>query len=152
VYVKSTGEIAPGNRKLLQIGAREFPEDGFGDLSQLFGSPAKTAPLFEQASLMEAPPGTEAESQEAPTTEAGTEPTSTPSQEDNYPRMIAALEQPLDAKSLAAVLHVSAAQIRIWLKRAVEEGRVRKLNKPVRYVVTTETGTLFAEDAKSNQH
>jgi len=44
------------------------------------------------------------------------------------------LEQPLDDKSLAELLDVQIGQMRLWLKRAVAEGKAIKTKNPVAYV------------------
>lgn len=49
VFVNASGELAAGNRKLLQTGAREFPEAAWSDLSLLSQSAAVVQPLFEQS-------------------------------------------------------------------------------------------------------
>jgi predicted Rossmann fold nucleotide-binding protein DprA/Smf involved in DNA uptake len=48
VFVKASGELAGGNRNLLQTGAREFPEAAWNDLLLLSQSAAVVQPLFEQ--------------------------------------------------------------------------------------------------------
>jgi hypothetical protein len=56
--------------------------------------------------------------------------------------MVNFLDQPQSEKWLAAKVNVPAAQRKDWLGRAVREGRVKKLKKPVRYVAAS--GVLFA--------
>jgi predicted Rossmann fold nucleotide-binding protein DprA/Smf involved in DNA uptake len=45
------------------------------------------------------------------------------------------LQQPKDAKSLAESLDIRLSQMQDWLNRAVNEGKVRKINRPVAYIV-----------------
>ena len=50
------------------------------------------------------------------------------------PLILSNLEQPLDDKSIAELLDVQIGQMRLWLKRAVAEGKAIKTNNPVAYV------------------
>ena len=50
------------------------------------------------------------------------------------PLILSHLEQPLDDKSLAEILDVQIGQMRLWLQRAVAEGKAIKTKKPVAYV------------------
>jgi hypothetical protein len=57
--------------------------------------------------------------------------------------VLALLKEPQSDEWVANKLCVRAAQVKDWLERAVREGRLSKLKKPVRYVA--HTPTLFAE-------
>jgi transposase-like protein len=48
--------------------------------------------------------------------------------------ILSSLQQPADVKSLAAQLDVNHTQLQNWLKKAVDDGRVTKTTKPVKYV------------------
>ena len=48
VYVKASGHVSDGNKKLLQIGARPFLGGASSDLKELIGTSPAIAPLFEQ--------------------------------------------------------------------------------------------------------
>jgi predicted Rossmann fold nucleotide-binding protein DprA/Smf involved in DNA uptake len=50
------------------------------------------------------------------------------------PFILSHLEQQLDDKRLAELLDIQIGQVRLWLKRAVAEGKVIKTNKPVAYI------------------
>ncbi|PAX52257.1 DNA-processing protein DprA [Brunnivagina elsteri] len=52
------------------------------------------------------------------------------------------LQRPIDIKSLAESLNVRQSQMQDWLNLAVMEGKVRKTNKPVAYVVSQEVTQL----------
>lgn len=39
----------------------------------------------------------------------------------------------LDAKDIANELKASKSQVNLWLKRGVDEGKIEKYKKPVRY-------------------
>jgi Fic family protein len=49
------------------------------------------------------------------------------------PLLLNTLTEPLSSKDLASLFDVSEAQIRKWLNRGVEDGKVKKITKPVRY-------------------
>jgi DNA protecting protein DprA len=57
---------------------------------------------------------------------------------DLYSKVIESIEvclnEPKTLNVLSEQLRVNKSQISIWLKRALEEGRIEKLTKPVRYV------------------
>ncbi|MEK0192215.1 MAG: DNA-processing protein DprA [Microcoleus sp.] len=58
------------------------------------------------------------------------------------PFILSHLEQPLDDKSIAELLDVQIGQMRLWLKKAVAEGKVIKTNKPVAYVANQQGALL----------
>ena len=107
VYVKASGMVSPGNEKLLAMGAAAFSDDG--DLRPLMRPPDK----------VEQPPP-------AP-----------PAPTDAYglviDAMLTLLSEPRTEEWMAQQMHVRAPQMKDWLERAVEEERVTKLKKPVRY-------------------
>ncbi len=147
VYVKTSG--APeGNRKLLARGAQPFPDQPWEGLRSLFVPPPREASLFGSA-LGPAPPPSEPEppsavpvagcaSPEAPRA-AGTPRTNT---EDVFARvlpvLLAALSTPRTDTDIEESLRLVPAQAKAWLKRACDEGRVRKLKRPARYVAVQE--------------
>jgi len=157
VYVKGTGSVANANKKLLQIGGRDFSSEVYKELTPLFEKDARVAPLFETseasepAALAASTPSLPAESP------AETRESEKYSQEehvhgDEYSRVLQILldrlREPKDENTVAEMLEVVPAQARAWLKRAVAEGRVKRLTKPVRYVTVPEL--LFT--AISNPH
>jgi predicted transcriptional regulator len=48
--------------------------------------------------------------------------------------LLSCLEQPCSIDELAEVLDVSKAEVKRWCLRLVDQGRLRKLTRPVRYV------------------
>ena len=58
------------------------------------------------------------------------------------PIILSHLEQPKDDQALAECLDIQLGQMRNWLKKAVEEGKVRKTKKPVKYVVNQKAEQL----------
>ena len=62
------------------------------------------------------------------------------------PFILSYLEQQLDDKHLAELLDIQIGQVRLWLKRAVAEGKVIKTNKPVAYIAHREGALLSLLD------
>jgi hypothetical protein len=59
------------------------------------------------------------------------------------PDLLLALAEPGTEKNIEQALGVVPAQAKAWLKRACEEGHVRKLGRPVRYVTAKHDYPLF---------
>lgn len=130
VYVKTTGTVAPGNRKLLQSGAQPFPAEPWDDLAGLLKRSADEPTLFETPAAAPnevAPPDVPIQST------------------DVYPRvlpvLLEVLREPRTERDLAGALGIVPAQAKAWLKRALAEGQVRKSGRPVRWVAAQ--GSLF---------
>jgi predicted Rossmann fold nucleotide-binding protein DprA/Smf involved in DNA uptake len=154
VFVKASGTLAPGNRKLLRMGGLPFPEQPWEDIRALFGPPLRdAAELFPSGGVESAAGSPEvSEPVPAPPQSQATEPRSAVSRDssarDAYTLVIGQvlklLSEPQGDKWLAEKMGVRAAQMKDWLDKAVREGTVRKLKeKPVRYVATSPT--LFSE-------
>jgi hypothetical protein len=60
------------------------------------------------------------------------------------PDLLLALSEPGTEKNLEQALGVVPAQAKAWLKRACDEGHVRKLSRPVRYVAAQHVHPLFS--------
>jgi len=120
VYVRAAG-TAEGNRKLLARGAKAFPGEPWDDLRPLM------QPVRQETTE---PPGRPAEANAV----------------DEYtsalPALLAALAEPKAEKSVAESLGLAPAQVKAWLKRACEEGRIRKTRG--RYVTIEESAPLFS--------
>jgi predicted Rossmann fold nucleotide-binding protein DprA/Smf involved in DNA uptake len=147
VYVRTNEELPPGNRKLIQAGARPFSEKETGDISRLFQQSPVNAPLFEQPSQNIAPANGTVRNGDAilsadPQVEQIQMSSDAPLNE-NHPtdpyeyvaKLIpVVLSEPKDERGFAQSLNVVPTQAKAWLKRAVDEGIVRRLTKPIRYV------------------
>jgi predicted Rossmann fold nucleotide-binding protein DprA/Smf involved in DNA uptake len=147
VYVKAHGSVKEGNRKLLARGGRPFPEGPWTDLRSLLvpmtpeptlfapaPAPAAAAMAFEKPHIpQEAEPA------------ASIPPVSQPRDAFDVvlPDLLLALAEPGTEKNLEQRLGVVPAQAKAWLKRACDEGHVRKLSRPVRYVATKHVHPLF---------
>ncbi|MBG1262714.1 DNA-processing protein DprA [Nostoc commune] len=130
VFVRLDGAVSEGNQQLYNQGAKAFPAEPWNDsLREL---------LRKAASLVE-PIQTEVE-----TTTQETILDIHP--QDIYqavlPFILNHLQQPKDAKSLAECLDVRQSQMQDWLNRAVNEGKVRKINRPVAYIINQPTTQL----------
>lgn len=51
-----------------------------------------------------------------------------------WPYLESQLQTETTEQALIDILNLHPAQLKIWLKRALESGKIRKLNKPVRYL------------------
>ncbi len=160
LYVKSTGAVASGNGKLLQAGARPFPEEPWTGLRSLLEARVAPTGLFAEEGAAETTPQlTHQEATVAPPqaadepvqAAASPEPVAAASGGDVYvhvlPVMLNVLREPREECSFAETLNIVPTQAKAWLKRAVAEGKVRKLTKPVRYVAL-DSMPLFREKSK----
>jgi len=158
IYVKGSGQIPAGNRKLIQSGAQEFPREPWTNLRQLFetssaptilsfGDQGQTHPDASSAVLDQLAPENPIP---APAPELAADQGRNGSDAYNHivGAMLEALAEPTDQKSLAEKLNVLPSQAKAWLKRAVEEGRVQKTKRPLRYVRTSTPLSLFAHDSE----
>ncbi|OCQ99370.1 SMF family protein [Nostoc sp. MBR 210] len=138
VFVRMSPNAAEGNQQLFNQGAKSFPSEPWNDsLKEL---------LEKHSCLME--------SVESPNIQTNRKINlSTDNQDlkliptiDIYnavlPVILSHLHQPKDTKSLAQSLEVRQSQMQDWLNRAVEEGKVRKITKPVAYVVNQSANQL----------
>jgi predicted Rossmann fold nucleotide-binding protein DprA/Smf involved in DNA uptake len=161
IYVKTGNEVPAGNRRLLQSGAREFPQEPWSGLRRLFEKPPLVTPLFE--SVSERSEDTYPSEEEQLVTNEGADAVAssapvdgiiigTVDSEDDYIRNLEALlgilAEPLEGKSVAQKLSVRRKVAQTWLKRAVKEGRVLKTKNPVRYVRAT-TMPLFGWETEA---
>lgn len=130
IFVRIHPTISGGNQELHDRGAKPFPDEPWNDsLKELL---AKVASIDELVEVKVKTIPQEAALNISP--------------KDIYeavlPFILNQLQQPQDAKSLAESLDVRLAQMQDWLNRAVTDGKVRKINKPVAYVVNQPTDQL----------
>lgn len=151
VFVRMTGTLPPGNRKLLDLGAVPFP--GITQaaspgkvLSQAAQTVTNAEPTAE-LTLFDLPFVTDRAvamvRESGPTlktlpTVAAVTPITEAAAASVYdavlPIILNALAKPLTPAALAEHLDVTQTQTNAWLKRALAQKQVRKLNRPVRYV------------------
>jgi predicted Rossmann fold nucleotide-binding protein DprA/Smf involved in DNA uptake len=146
VYVKASGNLADGNSKLLGMGGRPLPESALQDIRSLFSGVAVSPDLFAASTRAASVVASLAPAEEqvaklaaAPAPEQTISPeVAKGARTDAYSLVILEIlhlvrEEPRRRDWLAEELDVQRKQMEGWLKRAVKEGRLRKLNKPVRY-------------------
>lgn len=139
LHVLSDPRGGAGLPALIEMGARPWPEpDSPQDLQALLRgpepppatAPATTQEQVEQGSLLASAP---------------TEPPVPPNQQGGLPPaavlaafvddlLLGCLEQPHSIDELAELLDVSKAEVKRWCLRLMDQKRVRKLIKPVRFV------------------
>lgn len=139
VFVRMQGIIPEGNQQLLLNGAKIFPEEPWNNsLLELL----VTAASFVEESAI-------APSSIQPSVELFTG-VNQSSPKDIYeailPLLLNHLDRPQNVKSLAKSLDVIPKQLQAWLNRAEKEGKVRKINKPVAYVVNQQPSLLSLLD------
>ena len=165
IYVKASGCIPAGNRHLLELGARALQDDALNRVDLLSQNQPASVSLFDgrvppmkvpsNGSVPEAINGTMKDSsQEAKasgqdnemhraTADSFMSPADALHIRDAYsaaqPLLLDILKEPMDEKAIAEKLGLIPAQARIWLKRAVKDGVVRKISKPVRFIAVSNT-------------
>jgi predicted Rossmann fold nucleotide-binding protein DprA/Smf involved in DNA uptake len=156
LWVKQTTDTKAGNALIVKEGAYWLPDSvETVDLSNLFSLPdTKALPLSEdilsqlntegdadntmiEGALAEKTIATATEIVEVEEEPKLTEASNKALPENFYEYFLLAV-QPLliEAKNvdeLVDLLDLNKQQLNVWLKKAVEEGRIKKLNKPVRY-------------------
>ena len=156
IYVKASGEVSSGNRKLIEAGGQEFPSEAWHNLSQLFNNSPRISLLFDKRNqsrtgqsgeILTEPRSSVSTSAQPGLTSSATEGLAHAKSSDVYDHVLGIILNvvavPLDEASIAKKLDVVPSQARAWLKRAVQEGKIEKLKNPVRYVRKTDS-SLFA--------
>jgi predicted Rossmann fold nucleotide-binding protein DprA/Smf involved in DNA uptake len=139
VFVKTDGNISQGNRQLLKLGAREFPPAPWHhNLEQRLQEIIDTRVRMEavQCSLSLDSIESPINSIDIKLVNGEVQQIKLPTNiyEAVLPFILSCLQQPEDVKSLAEKLNVTHSQLQSWLKKAVDDGRVTKTSKPVKYV------------------
>lgn len=163
IYVKAFGEASVGNRKIIEAGGQEFPPDVHVNLVQLFNTPPRSSLLFDRRNQPET-----SQTRETVITQSeistDTHPDSASATAglsaqdghgcDAYGHILGIildlLVEPLDEHSIAKKLNVLPSKAKAWLKRAVQEGKIEKTRKPVRYVRLLSEPSLFEKEMTEN--
>ncbi len=163
IYVKAFGRVCSGNQKLIEAGCYEFPSDALDNVQRLFNNSPRSLRLFDnkdqRTETQSAETAVEADLNMATDVQRDLTPVKTQSSIVDCERVVdcdmyshflevivGVLAEPLDKKSIAERLNVSAPQATTWLKRAVQEEKVQKLGrKPVRYARSVREPSLFTE-------
>ncbi|BAY38674.1 hypothetical protein NIES2111_30220 [Nostoc sp. NIES-2111] len=129
VFVRMVSIASEGNQQLYNKGAKPFPCEPWNDsLKNLLAEASSVVEINTKINLT--PPKITQEdmpAQELPSTPQNI-------YEAVLPFILNHLQQPKDAKTLAQCLEVQPSQMQEWLKKAVQQGKVRKINKPVAYI------------------
>jgi predicted Rossmann fold nucleotide-binding protein DprA/Smf involved in DNA uptake len=139
VYVRDEDTAASGNRRLLERGAKPFPPEPWDNFRPLLERVNNGAIL---SSAIVEPSGQAAASEQLEST-ASAELQASDAYMIVLPSLLAALAKPNTEKTVEESLGLVPAQAKAWLKRACDEGRVRKLGRPVRYVAVDTSELLF---------
>ena len=138
VFVRNGGTAGEGNKQLLKKGAKPFPEAPWHNLlTKLSETATSEVEPIESVDVVENEPEAIEPVIQAPPKDI---------YEAALPFILSHLEQPLDDKSLAECLNIKIGQMREWLKRAVEEDKIIKTSKPVKYVVNKQANQLSLLD------
>ena len=156
VYVRATGEMGKGLDGLLEHGAKPWPSpDDAAALCSLLDAPSEAGPapvLREaQSDLAPADDAPPARAATPPAVELGPGDGLTPAE-----KLLAVVEglllpylaEPRTEADIAEALDVQKPQARVWLKRLVDDGRIERLSRPVRY--REATPSLFPDSAGGN--
>ncbi|MFN6480530.1 DNA-processing protein DprA [Nostoc sp. DedQUE07] len=129
VFVRLDGAISEGNQQLYNQGAKPFPAEPWNDsLRELLVKAASSIEAVQTVKKIPQETVLDIHSQDI--------------YQAVLPIILNHLQQPKDAKSLAECLNVRLSQMQDWLNKAVNEGMVRKINKPVTYVINQPTTQL----------
>ncbi|MBM9519160.1 DNA-protecting protein DprA [Desulforhopalus vacuolatus] len=158
VFVRVGNDVPQGNSKLLDLGAIAWPDSiGPNNFRQQLHELAVNAPgnrpkkdtslldfqaARETVPAEELPPVTEVVEEKSTITkpESVVEPeVKTPEcpasiYQAVLPVILNKLNSPATAEELAETIDVNKTQLNVWLKKAVDENKLIKLSKPVRYV------------------
>jgi DNA processing protein len=165
VYVRSTGEIGQGLEALTRMGAQPWPNPAHPhELLNIFER-AESTPVDKEPQLAFSHAGSTAREKETPISvqhsasddstaqqadlQGSPEPVILPGAAESPPHRVPAeilkeclrdiladlLVLPKSESEVASALQVSKAQVRLWLKEFVEEGLLKKLTKPVKFII-----------------
>jgi len=158
IFIRSGKNIPTGNKELLELGAIEWQELISRDnLSQQLSDSAKSAKnnkqenlsLFDlqEQNISQVDKSKTDEKQEDVSTEIITQESTI--YEVVLPVIISQLGSPTAADELSKTLDVSKTQLNSWIRKAVDEGKIRKLLRPVRYEKTTSNKSNNMNDISS---
>jgi len=155
VFVRISGPVPQGNKKLLELGAMPWPEKldetnlehSLEDAAanRTVAAPQSELGLFDFVDRPEVSfAGQEnkraSDKVDEPVVEKQLETVATASPSPAnalyqavLPIILEQLQKPATCDDLATQLNISKRQMNQWLKRAVEEGHIGKLSRPVRY-------------------
>lgn len=150
IFVRTGNNVPQGNFKLLELGAIPWPEnierDNLkGQLAELAKKNQKkpipkNMSIFDVVPTQESSPKTTGQQDSVvsapeiqPATKKPAEKQSATIYEAVLPVILKQMKSAVKSDELAKSLDVNKTQLNIWLKKAVEEEKVIKLSRPVRY-------------------
>ncbi len=151
VFVRIKNDVPQGNSKLLDLGAIPWPDsiDRNSFRQQLYDlaaqsretRPKKNPSLFDYqaaqdaAFIEEQQTVTDPINEKSPVVESEIKTQECPTSiyQAVLPVILNKLNSPATAEELAETLDVNKTQLNAWLKKAVDENKIIKLSKPVRY-------------------
>lgn len=156
IFVRTTGNVPLGNKKLLELGAMEWPAVTVqGVLPETLAEVTENRVEKEETSqenldlFSYQPQDNKQDSESTDDKKEGVTLPAPPLTEEKpaesdqpssiyaaiLPVLLGHLSSPVTADDLAERLDVAKGQLNAWLKGAVEEGKVKKLKNPVRYSI-----------------
>ena len=149
VYVRVEEMVPDGNHKLVELGAKSFPNEPWTDLRtqlandktdiyDMQAEPPSQQELASNISTIDKPHVLEVGLTDRPEISTNGSSQSMPAYEIILPHLLNHLQKPLDKKDLANILEIVPSQAEAWLKKACQEYKVRKVkgSKPIQYVVS----------------
>jgi predicted Rossmann fold nucleotide-binding protein DprA/Smf involved in DNA uptake len=141
VFVRITEKASLGNKKLLELGAIAWPEQiRKGSLAEQLNelslkckekNKLKDMTLFDYQEPQKEI--TQPKKQEENAEKIYSQNETNPIYDAVLPLILRYLENPATIDELSELLDVLKAQLNLWLKRAVDENKITKLSRPVRY-------------------
>ena len=144
VFVRIQETVPEGNRQLLKQGAKIFSQEpwhnSLKELLEMQTSEVKSTKTEIDSTAAQV---TNGRGNEQGKMENGhLEVVKASSKDIIYqtvlPIILSHLDQPKDDQTLAESLDIQLGQMRNWLKKALEEGKIIKTKKPVKYVVVNQ--------------
>jgi predicted Rossmann fold nucleotide-binding protein DprA/Smf involved in DNA uptake len=140
VFVRITENVSLGNKKLLEMGAVAWPEQIrkghlVEELNEL-SLKSKKKNKQKERSLFDQQPASEVElpqKQEVNAEMSCWENETKSAYDVVLPLILGCLDKPTTVDELSGYLGVMKGQLNVWLKRAVDENKVTKRSRPVRY-------------------
>lgn len=142
LFVRATQPMLPGNQRLIERGGLAFTHPTIGSETSIrlwLAQQSERTDRRQQLAELDADRFTNGQVQNNEGTTRHGDPNN--QQPDLFvvvwPYLEEALQTERTDRELADHFAIELAQVRAWLQRAIEDRMVRKLSKPVRYVVVT---------------
>lgn len=144
VFVRITEKVSLGNKKLLELGAIAWPEQirKGGLAEQLNKLSLKSKEKIKQKDMslfdyQEPQKETQSKKQKENADQIVSDNETKSVYDVVLPLVLSRLENPATIEELSKSLGVMKAQLNVWLKKAVDENKITKLSRPVRYQKAT---------------